>query len=255
MQSLFFQNDASLILALIIGFTCVSTLIVLIFISQKFKPTLIQFEGVVAPFFSLPAVLFSLTAALLATSIWDNYSVAIKAIKNESQGILNIISLANSVEPFQKTNLSVLAKDYTKSIVDDEWQALSKNRSASKTTEEKFNAMRSEIFKAANLISDKAESKALLNAFFTINTARETRLAYASFDIHPIRWYAILFLGVLALVTVAFIHLNKPKTLIVAMFIATLTILTPLCMIALTFSSPYEGVIAISKTPYLQIIK
>jgi len=214
-----------------------------------------QFEGVVAPFFSLPAVLFSLTAALLATSIWDNYSVAIKAIKNESQGIVSIISLANSVEPFQKTNLSVLAKEYTKSVVDDEWQALSRSRSASPTTEEKFNALRTEIFKASNMVFDKAESEALLNTFFTINTARETRLAYASFDLHPIRWYAILFLAVLALVTVAFIHLAKPKTLIVAMIIATLTILTPLCMIALTFSSPYEGVIAISKTPYLQIIQ
>lgn len=224
-------------------------------ISKRFRPALLQYDGVVAPFFSFPAVLFSLTAALLATSIWDNYSITVKATKSESEGILDIISLANTIETFKQTHLSALAKEYTKSIIDDEWQTLSSDRQASPITEEKFNNFRTEIFKASNMISDKAESKALLNAFFSINNARETRLAYANFDLHPVRWYAMLLLGALALVTVAFIHISKPKALMVAMIIATLTILTPICMIALTFSTPYDGFISISKTPYLKIIK
>jgi hypothetical protein len=39
----------------------------------------------------------------------------------------------------------------------------------------------------------------------------------------------------------------------VAMSIATATVLIPICMIALTFSSPYHGIISISNEPYLQI--
>ena len=255
MNNLFFQTDGSLILALSIGFLGTSALVTLFILSSRFRPALLQYEGIVAPFFSLPAVLFSLTAALLASSVWDNYSVAIKAIKNESQGIMEIISLSNSVPLFQQTNLTALAKSYTQSIMNDEWQTLATSRSPSRTTEAKFIDLRAEVFKAANMLSDKVESKALLNAFFTVSNARETRLAYALIDLHPVRWYALLFLGFLVLIAIAFTHLSKPKALILAMLISTLTILAPLCMIALTFSSPYQGVISISKTPYLPILK
>lgn len=255
MQNLILRNDFALVLALCISFASLASFITWIFISSGHSAFIKKFDGIVAPFFSLPAVLFSLTAALLATSIWDNYSVATKAIKNESQSILSIISLANSVPALKEINLPGSAIAYTQSIIDDEWQTLATSRSASDITDEKFVAMRAAIFKAANMLSDKAESKALLNTFYTINSARETRLAYASFDLHPVRWYAILFLGALVLIAVAFIHSSKPKALIVSIAIATLTILTPLCMIGLTFSSPYQGVISISESPYLKIVK
>jgi hypothetical protein len=255
LQNLIFQSDTTLILALLIGFVSLSTLITWIVIHPKNKNFIAQYEGIVAPFFSLPAVLFSLTAALLATSIWDNYSIATKAIKNESQGILNIISLADSIPIPKEIGLSEAAKTYTQSIIHDEWRTLSKSRSISPEAEEKFVAMRATTFKAANMLPDKAESKALLSAFNLVNSARETRLAYATIDVHPIRWYALLFLGVLVLITVAFTHSSKPKALMLAMLISTLTILTPLCIISLTFSNPYQGLISISNAPYLQIAK
>lgn len=255
MQNIFFNSDSAFILELSIGIISLSILITLFFFSSKNKALIERHEGVVTTFYSLPAVLFSLTAALLATSVWDNYSIGMKAINTESQGILDVISLADSVPALQKINLPASAKAYTQSIIDDEWKTLSISRSSSPITEKKFISMRSDIFMAVNLLSDKVESKALLNAYYTINNAREARLAYASFDLHPIRWYAILFLGVLVLVSVAFGHASKPKSLLVAMPIATLTILTPLCVLAFTFSSPYQGVIAISNNPYLQIIK
>lgn len=255
MQNLTFQSDISLILALLIGFTILSTLIVWLVIHPKNKHLIAQYEGIVAPFFSLPAVLFSLTAALLATSIWDNYSIATKAIKNESQGIINIISLANTIPIPKEIDLPGAAMAYTQSIIHDEWKTLSISRSISLEAEEKFVALRATTFKAANMLPDKAESKALLSAFNLVNSARETRLAYATIDVHPIRWYALLFLGVLVLIAVAFTHSSKPKALMLAMLISTLTIITPLCIISLTFSNPYQGLISISNTPYFQIIK
>lgn len=165
MQNLFFQNDSAMILTLVISFTSLSFLITWLVISPKNKHVIEQYEGIVAPFFSLPAVLFSLTAALLATSIWDNYSTATKAIKDESQGILNIISLANSIPHPTGVDLPAAAKEYAQSIINDEWQTLSKSRSISPAADAQFVAMRAAVFKTANMLSDKAESKALLGAF------------------------------------------------------------------------------------------
>ncbi len=53
-----------------------------LFLAARSRALLLPLEGVVAPFFGLPAVLFSLTAALFATSIWENYDAASRAVRN-----------------------------------------------------------------------------------------------------------------------------------------------------------------------------
>jgi hypothetical protein len=214
---------------------------------------MLQYEGVVAPYFGLPAVLFSLSAALMATSIWENYNIAAKAIKAESQGLIEIISLASTIPELKNSNLANTTRTYAKSVIYEEWQTLSSVSNDSPKTIEKFIAMRSDFFKAANQLNNNAESKILIHAFQTVDDARNMRLAYVSFDVHPLRMIGILLLAILVQIAVAFIHVAKPKALIVAMSIATATVLIPICMIALTFSSPYHGIISISNEPYLQI--
>jgi hypothetical protein len=214
---------------------------------------MLQYEGVVAPYFGLPAVLFSLSAALMATSIWENYNIAAKAIKAESQGLIEIISLASTIPELKNSNLANTTRTYAKSVIHEEWQTLSSVSNDSPKTIEKFIAMRSDFFKAANQLNNNAESKILIHAFQTVDDARNMRLAYVSFDVHPLRMIGILLLAILVQIAVAFIHVAKPKALIVAMSIATATVLIPICMIALTFSSPYHGIISISNEPYLQI--
>ena len=253
MQNLNDDYELGVILLLIVTFSIIGLIITRIFLASNTRPAMLQFDGVVAPFFGLPAVLFSLTAALMATSIWENYNVASKAIKNESQGLMEIISLANTIPELKHSNLANSTRVYAKSILEEEWQTLSSDGKHSLETQEKFVAMRAELFRVANQLNNNAESKALMSAFQLVNNAREMRLAFVSFDVHPIRWYAILLLAVLVQIAVGFIHLSKPKALIVAMSIATVTVLVPICMIALTFSSPYLGIIAISSAPYLQI--
>ena len=253
MQNLSVDYEIGLIALIITAFSIIGLIIVRIFLAPSTRPAMLQYDGVVAPFFGLPAVLFSLTAALMATSIWENYNVASKAIKNESQGLMEIISLTNTIPELKNTSLADAARVYAKSIIDEEWQTLSTDSKPSLKTQEKFVAMRTDLFKAVNQLNNNAESKALMSAFQMVNNAREMRLAFVSFDVHPIRWYAILLLAVLVQIAVGFIHVSKPKALIVALSIATATVLVPICMIALTFSSPYLGVIAISSAPYLQI--
>jgi hypothetical protein len=247
------DDEITLVLIIIFVFSAIAVIISSIFLSSKTRPLMLQYEGVVAPFFGLPAVLFSLLSALMGTSIWENYNVAAQAIKNESQGLIQIISLADTVPELRDNNLANATRIYAKSIVEEEWQTLTSDRKDAAQTVEKFIAMRSDVFKAANELNNNAESKVLMNAFQTVNNARGIRLAYTSFDVHPLRLSGILLLAIVLLITVAFIHVVKPKSLVVAMSIATATVLVPICLITLTFSSPYIGVISISNKAYLLI--
>ena len=246
------DDEIELVLFIIFVFIAIAVIITSIFLSAKTRPLMLQYEGVVAPTAGLPAVLFSLLSAL-GTSIWENYNVASQAIKAESQGLIQIISLASTLPELKDNNLANATRMYAKSIIEEEWQTLTSDRKDASKTVDKFIVMRSDLFKAANQLNNNAESKVLINAFETVNNARSIRLAYTSFDIHPLRLSGILFLAVILLLTVAFIHVAKPKSLVVAMFIATATVLTPISLITLTFSSPYIGVISISNKAYLLI--
>lgn len=254
MKNLDSNFEIYVVLAIIAAFILIGTFIAWVFLNPKTRPFTLPYEGVVGPFFGLPAVLFSLTTALFATSIWENYNSASVAIRNESQGILNLINISENIPSLKDTNLVSASKSYARSVVEDEWDTLSSHSIPSPITKEKFNQLTKLIFESGERLN-KMEFAALANAYLHINNSREIRLAFISFDVHPIRWYAILFLGALVQIAVAFVHLSKPKALIVSLAIATVTVLIPICIIAFTFSSPYSGVIEISNSPYLEIFK
>jgi hypothetical protein len=255
LQNLVEQSELLAILILVGLFSTISILIVWRLKNPKKNSYFHDLNGLAAPIFSIPAVLFSLTIALMASSIWENYTIATKAIRSESQAIMNIMSLTSTTPTLKNSNLIDLSKQYAQSIVDDEWHTLSNNKTYSIKTQLLFENLRTHVFEVVNGLENRAESRALFNAFQTISTARETRLAFVSFDVHPIRWYGILILGILIQVAVGLAHIGKPKALICAILITTTTLFVPLCIISLTLNSPYQGLIAISDRPYLQIFK
>jgi hypothetical protein len=255
MQNIADNYEFLMILAIVSFFIAIGSLITWIFTRPSGRASILRFEGVVGPFFGLPGVLFSLSAALMATSLWENYDVANKSVRTESQGIGSIIDLSQTIPSLQNSNLALYAKQYAKSVVEDEWQTLSSNSEPSAITKQHYVTLRQATFKAADSLGNNAESKALMHAMQLVSNGRMTRLAFVSFDVHPVRWYGIIVLAILVQLAVAFVHLTKPKALVAAMAIATATVLVPICAIALTLSSPYLGVISISNNPFLHFIK
>ncbi len=120
MKNITADNEILLVLVITIFFILNGLLITLFFLSSSKRQLIMQYEGFVAPFFSLPAVLFSLIAALLASSIWENYSLASKAIKNESQGLIDIINLSEEIPQLKNSNLVNSTRTYAKSVVEEE---------------------------------------------------------------------------------------------------------------------------------------
>ena len=213
------------------------------------------FEGIVPTLLGLPAILFSLTVALLASSVWETYNMANKSVRNEALGLATIMDLAQTIPTLKDSALTNKVKTYTQSIIDDEWKTLSTRGQPAESTKINFEELRSSTFQAINSLNNNAESKALMHAIEIVNDSRKARLSFVSFDVHPIRWYAIIVLATLVLLTVGLVHPAKPKALFVAMGISTITLLIPICTLALTLSSPYVGMISVSYEPLLSIIR
>jgi hypothetical protein len=247
--------ELTLIGIIVLFFIGIALLFSWFFLSAKTRHIAQKCEGVAPTLLGLPAILFSLTVALLASSIWDNYNMANKSVRNEALGLATIIDLAQTIPSLKDSTLVNNAKTYTQSIIDDEWITLSDHGQPAESTKKHFEALRSSTFQAINLLNNNAESKALMHAVEIVNDSRKARLSFVSFNVHPIRWYAIIVLAVLVLLTVALIHPAKPKVLLIAMGISTITLLIPICTLALTLSSPYVGVISISYDPLLSVLR
>ena len=236
-------------------FVGVALLLSWFFVSAKTRSFSQKYEGIAPTLLGLPAILFSLTVALLASSVWETYTMANKSVRNEALGLATIMDLAQTIPAIQDSALTNKVITYTQSVIDDEWKTLSARGQPSETTKRQFEELRSTTFQAINALNNNAESKALMHAIEIVNDSRKARLSFVSFAVHPIRWYAIIVLAILVLVTVALIHPAKPKALFVAMSLSTMTLLVPICTLALTLSSPYVGMISVSYEPLLSIIR
>ena len=236
-------------------FIGIASLLGWFFVSAKTRHFAQPLQGIVPTLLGLPAILFSLTVALLASSVWETYNMANKSVRNEALGLATIIDLAQTIPALKDSSLTNKVNTYTQSIIDDEWKTLSTRGQPAESTKRNFEELRSATFQAINSLNNNAESKALFHAIEMVNDSRKARLSFVSFDVHPIRWYAIIVLATLVLLTVALVHPTKPKVLLIAMSISTMTLLVPICTLALTLSSPYVGMISVSYEPLLSIIR
>lgn len=255
LQNIAEDYEYLMIMLIVMIFVGTGSIISWIFLRPSNKNLIQKIEGIVPPFLGLPAVLFSLTAALMATSLWENYNVAIKAVRNESQSIATLIELSDTISGSKGLELKRYAKEYAQSVVSDEWPTLSHNDEESPATQRHFDELRAATFTAIDSLQGTAKSQALMSAFQGVNDGRKTRLSFVSFDVHPVRWYAMLILAVLVQLAVALVHTSKPRALVVAVGVATITVLIPICAIAFTLSSPYVGVVSISNMPFLAAIR
>lgn len=247
--------ELSMIGMIVLLFMSIASFLSWFFVSAKTRSFSQQYEGIVPTLIGLPAILFSLTVALLASSVWETYNMANKSVRSEALGLATIMDLAQTIPALKDGALSNNVKTYTQSVINDEWKTLSTHGQPSDDTKRQFEELRSATFQAINSLNNNAESKALMHAIEIVNDSRKARLSFVSFDVHPIRWYAIIVLAILVLITVALVHPAKPKALFIAMGISTITLLIPICTLALTLSSPYVGVISVSYDPLLSIIR
>jgi hypothetical protein len=83
-----------------------------------------------------------------------------------------------------------------------------------------------------------------------LRTARQQRIGFRFHNVETTRWFALLFLGILAQMTVMITHLENRKkaTMAVALTIVSCLVISMTTLIALSVN-PYEGMIQVSVEP------
>jgi hypothetical protein len=254
LQYLADENEFALLALIGFFFICTGLIISWFCINPTIRRVLGPYEGVLPTFLGVPAGMFALTAAFMGNSLWENYTGAADAIRLEAQGLAAYIETGETVPEFKALKLPQIARDYTHSVLEDEWGGKAKKQ-ASPKTEKLFKDLQLATFRAAEKKRSTAETAVLMSAYRTIQEGRRARLGYVMFIVDPVRWFGVMLLALLVQLSIAAVHFAKPKALVLAMPLGTATILTVLCTIALTLSTPYIGWYAVSNAIYLPLLQ
>lgn len=219
-------------------------------VSDWFKAS----EDVVPPFLALPAILFALFVTALATDVWQKHYQAKEALIREAGALRGLIMLGSELGA-NGDPLNTRTKAYIDAVIHREWVAMTHADHAHKETAlPEMQALDVEITKIGSSHSlPQFTAMRINNALDTIRIARLQRISLAHDPISISKWSAAMALGILTLVSVAVVHLRRPRAMLISI------ILTQLCVIgtigALSKNrSPYVGPAAVANTILVQTL-
>ena len=254
-KSFFYLNDFLIVLGFILFYSIVSYCIYWVCCISRAKESLRPFHGVVAPYILVPMSIFALSSALLGVSVWEHFQSNAKAINQESQAISAYITLVKSLPLEGQGTLVADAKAYAKSALNEEWEMIAMERHPNADTAERLQKIITDT--VATAINNKLPpflQASLLQSAQSINNARNARLSILNDEPDTIRWISIILLGVLVLVSVALVHLDKPKPMMATLAVSTAAICIVLSLVGMSVN-PFSGMLKISKVPLEQVLQ
>ncbi|MDP2410094.1 MAG: DUF4239 domain-containing protein [Pseudolabrys sp.] len=212
-----------------------------------------RLDGVVPPFFTAIAILFALMTGFLANDIGDRNRHAARAVQTETAELRNVFTLSVASASDMREIRDAWSA-YVKSVIADDWAAMESGR-PSATAGAAFDALLREVSDPnIGATAGPAVQSALLNAAVRVGTARSERVALASDRTNDLKWMMVLLLGVMTLVAIGVVHLQRRNAQLAALTIFATSTVIALGLIGLQ-EHPFAGPLSISPAPLQELLK
>jgi hypothetical protein len=222
----------------------IGTAVLLVFLSfgpwtGRFVST---FRGLVGPFFGATTLILGILIGFLANDIWDRNRRAATAIKSEAEDLVEIVRLAQTFD-MPADPVVAAVRSYAEAVVRKEWPQMAQGESAPEAERALGDLLRAVARPVQLPGSNLALDKVLLDTALSVRTDRNTRLALSRDESASVKWVAVIVLAVLSQISVAAVHLEKPRPQILALAIYTCSLLFIFGLLAaheLPFEPPNE---------------
>lgn len=204
----------------------------------------LRFTGVVAPFFSSVAILFSLLTGFLANDVWDRNRQASRAVLAERDGLaaLQTVSMATSMD---MRDIRIAALRYGEALIEDEWPRMRDQEESERAGQALLDLLAKLADPRIGAEAGPAAQHALLDAALRLRSARYDRLAVSGDRTDRTKWAAVLILALITQVAIAAVHLDKPNAQALALSIFTAAAVTALGLVAIR-ERPFDGPLRLS---------
>jgi hypothetical protein len=166
------------------------------------------------------AVIAGLLIAFLASRVWSNLDRATTYVAQEASAIRQSVLLSDALPDDTRTAVRTALKQYLRFIETDDWPAMAQDRANLRRIPAGLpDAMKALLsFSPAAPEQQLAQERAVI-AIEQALEARRYRIVLSQATISPIQWLVIFLLDTLILLTIAFVHLNRPATAVVNLVI------------------------------------
>jgi hypothetical protein len=217
-------------------------------VAPRLRGHLAAIEGVAPPFVGVIGMLFALTLAFLANDTWAAHDRAIAAVTREADALAAISAFAAGLPPQQRAALERTTADYVSGAFEVEWPML-----AHRTTDPATAAALERLLVLAAAPSTGAALGAavharLLGEVLAVRDARGIRVSLSRTHVNPLKWLGMAFLGLVTLLCVAIVHLDRPRAAIVAMLLFAAAA-APTAAIVLVQGNPFQAPTGVSPAP------
>lgn len=226
-----------------------------LFSKSKASPWFTNSEEVLPPFLAVPAILFAMLAAALATDVWQKHTAAKDAVIHEASAIRSMMHISKQLGE-QGVQLEKSTREYINAVINQEWPAMVSYDHGHK--EAAFNALQSLDSTASNIGNtdqlSRFNAQRLQTALETIQVSRLQRISLAHDSISIAKWASAMVLAVLTLVSIAVVHVKRPRAMVISMVITILCVMATIQVLSRN-RSPFLGTAAISNTILIESVK
>jgi hypothetical protein len=215
--------------------------------SPRWAPWVQSLQGVAPPFINIIGVLFGLTLAFLANDTWSAHDRAMTAVYKEAASLHGIATLSEKLPPSTRTRLRQALVDYAQASV-DEWPMLAR-RSESPEVVARVDALL--VLLSSNEIEQAAGQNVqalMLRKASDLRDERDQRIALSQTHVNPLKWLGMAFLGLITLLSVAVVHVDRPRAALVSILLFSLAA-APTAAIVLIQGNPFQRPTGITPTP------
>ena len=214
---------------------------------SRWAPWAQSLQGVAPPFINIIGVLFGLTIAFLANDTWSAHDRATRSVYKEADSLHSMVVLTGALPPALQTQVREALVGYALASA-DEWPQLAR-RTTSPQVEQRADALLTLL--ASNALEQAAGVNVqalLLRKLNDIRDERDQRVALSQTHVNPLKWLGMGFLGLLTLLSIAVVHVEKPRATLVATLLFALAA-APTAAIVLIQGNPFQNPTDVTPAP------
>lgn len=229
----------------------VAVLLVWISFRSRAAPWVQSFRGIVPPFFGSTAIIFGVLIAFLSNDIWERNKLAERVVFTESDTLVALYSLS-AVSAADNASLRTAIRAYASAVVQEEWPMLALEQ-RSPRTDAALNALLREVARPGSGTEGSVQ-RTMLDMVLQIRAAHEDRVALANDRTVVTKWAAVLLLAILTQLSIAAVHLEKPRPQAAALAIFTLAAVLLLGLLAI-HEAPFEPPVFVPPGPISDVLR
>jgi hypothetical protein len=215
---------------------------------------MLSFSGAVAELFSAIMVIFGIQIGFVANDVWDRNRRATAAVESESASLamLHALALASGL-PTDGIRRAI--RVYVSAITAKEWPSMADNGRGAPEAEAALGALLRTVAETKHDPDDpdaKFDSL-LLDMALKVQSARADRLTLSAPYSEGVKWACVLILALTGQITIAMLHLDRPRPHLAAMVIFTSSMVLVIALIAAN-EGPFQPPIAISSEPIARVL-